>query len=210
MQLGYVSLHGRGRIDLLLADVVKRLEAQDVALAGTVQTNIHRNDRPVCDMDLRLLPDGPTVRISVDRGAEARGCRLDAGVLEQSVLWVSRALENAEFLVVNKFGKQEAEGKGLTNVIAAALERGLPVLVGVNRLNLPAFLEFTGGMVTELVPDAESIADWCLSALTSAGFQGRQPQQGKGGQPQISPNMADRIPMADHRHKKRSPGSGLL
>ncbi len=175
MQLGYVSLQGRGRIDLLIAEVVARLETHGVALAGTVQTNIHRNDRHHCDMDLRLLPDGPTVRISVDRGAEARGCRLDAGVLEQSVLWVSGALDGAEFLVINKFGKQEAEGKGLSGVIADALERGFPVLVGVNGLNLPAFLAFAGEIATELTPDAGSVADWCLAALAGSGSQARHP-----------------------------------
>src|SRR3546814_12857392 len=78
----------------------------------------------ICDMDLRLLPDGPVVRISVDRGAEARGCRLDAGAVEQSVLWVAGTLESAELLVVNKFGKQEAEGKGLSGTIAEALDHG--------------------------------------------------------------------------------------
>lgn len=168
MQLGYVSLQGRGRIDLLLAEVVARLEAHRVALAGTVQTNIECSDRQLCDMDLRLLPDGPSVRISIDRGPEARGCRLDAGVLEQSVLWVTQALDGAEFLVINKFGKQEAEGKGLSVVIADALERDLPVLVGVNGLNLPAFLNFTGGLAIELTPDAQEITDWCLAALASA------------------------------------------
>jgi len=167
VKLGYVTVQGRGRIDLLLAGVVERLETHGVALAGTVQTNIERRDRPRCDMDLRLLPDGPVVRISVDRGAEARGCRLDAGALEQSVLWVTGALDKAELLVVNKFGKQESEGKGLAGSIADALERGLPVLVGVNGLNLPAFLEFAGGMAQELAPDADHIADWSLSALAS-------------------------------------------
>ena len=76
-------------------------------MARTVQTNIERHDRPHCDMDLRLFPDGPIVHIS-DRGAEARGCRLDAGVLEESALWVADAVEKAELLVINKFGKQEA------------------------------------------------------------------------------------------------------
>lgn len=164
IELGYVILPGRGRVDLLLADVVRRLEAHGVALAGTVQTNEHRNDRSLCDMDLRLLPDGPVVRISVDRGPEARGCRLDAGVLEQSAHWVSDAIQKAELLVVNKFGKREAEGKGLRAAIGEALELGLPVLVGVNGLNLPAFLDFADGMATSLTPDAAVITDWCLQA----------------------------------------------
>jgi len=164
MRLGYVSLTGRGRIDLLLAQVVSALEAARLPIAGTVQINVDRADRPVCDMDLRLLPDGPVVRISVDRGAGARGCRLDSEALEQSVPWVSSALDGAEFLVVNKFGKQEAEGRGLAPVIAEALQRGMPVLVGVNATNLPAFQSFTGGLATELEPDAAAIVDWCLAA----------------------------------------------
>lgn len=179
MKLAFVSLQGRGRIDLLLADVVDRLEAHGVALAGTVQTNIERSDRPRCDMDLRLLPDGPVVRISVDRGAQARGCRLDAGALEQSVLWVAGALEKAELLVVNKFGKQEAEGKGLAGSIAHALECGLPVLVGVNGLNLPAFLEFADGMAQELEPDAAGIADWCMMAATGSRRRSAEMETGQ-------------------------------
>lgn len=185
MKLGYVNVQGKGRIDLLLAEVVERLEARGVAMAGTVQTNIERHDRPRCDMDLRLLPDGPVVRISVDRGAEARGCRLDAGALEQSVLWVASALENAELLVVNKFGKQESEGKGLAGSIADAIGRGIPVLVGVNGLNLPAFLEFTDGVAQELTPDAGRIADWCLAASAETGAH-ESPVRQPGGPPASS------------------------
>ncbi|WJS84265.1 DUF2478 domain-containing protein [Paracoccus sp. TOH] len=168
MKLGYVTLSGRGAIDALLAGVVARLEAEGLRLAGTVQTNIDRDDRPLCDMDLRLLPDGPTVRISVDRGAEARGCRLDAEALERSVLWTERALDRAEFLVVNKFGKQEAEGRGLAGTIAEALARGLPVLVGVNGLNLPPFLEFAGGLADALPPEPEAVLRWCRAARAAA------------------------------------------
>ncbi len=164
MKLGYVSLSGRGQTDRLLAETVARLEARGLALAGTVQCNLERPGRDLCDMDLRLLPGGPQVRISIDLGAEARGCRLDAGALEQAVLWVSRHLDGAELLVVNKFGKQEAIGKGMAPVIAEALDRGLPVLVGVNGLNLPPFLDFAGGLAQALPADAAAVADWCLGA----------------------------------------------
>lgn len=164
MNLGYVTLSGRGAIDALLVQVVADLEACGLRLAGTVQSNIDRADRALCDMDLRLLPDGPTVRISVDRGAQARGCRLDPEVLEDAVLWTERALERAEFLVVNKFGKQEAEGRGLSAVIAEALSRDMPVLVGVNGLNMLPFLDFSGGMAQRLAPDHTSVLDWCLAA----------------------------------------------
>ncbi len=165
MRLGYVSLSGRGKTDRLLAEAVARLEARGVALAGTVQCNLERPGRDLCDMELRLMPGGPQVRISVDLGPAAKGCRLDAGALEQAVLWVSRHLDGAEVLVVNKFGKQEATGKGLAPVIAEALDRGIPVLVGVNGLNLPPFLDFAAGMAEPLPPDAEAVAGWCLSAL---------------------------------------------
>src|SRR5690242_21260538 len=57
----------------------------------------------------------PTVRISVDRGPEARGCRLDPDALERSVAWSEAALDRAEFLVVNKFGKQDRKSTRLNS-----------------------------------------------------------------------------------------------
>lgn len=167
MQIAYVSLPGRGVIDRLLAEVVCELEAAGLALAGTVQTNIDRDDRTLCDMDLRLLPDGPEVRISVDRGAEARGCRLDADALERSVMWTEAVLDRAEMLVVNKFGKQEAEGRGLTGTIAKALESDMPVLVGVNGLNLRPFLTFSDHLAKCLPADVDPIVEWCLAACNT-------------------------------------------
>lgn len=116
-------------------------------------------------MDLAVLPDGPIVRISEDRGSLARGCILDSGALEQTVVAVQRRLEGAELLIVNKFGKREAEGKGLVPVIAEALHRGLPVLIGVNGLNLAAFLTFAGEDVCALQTNAPSVAKWCKSMI---------------------------------------------
>jgi hypothetical protein len=161
--LAHVILPGRGATDALLAQIAHRLQAQGVALAGPVQSNLDRPGRRHCDMDLRIPPDGPTLRISEDRGDLARGCRLDSGVLEQAVVEVQTRLAGAALLMINKFGKREAEGHGLVPVIAQALDAGLPVLVGVNALNLAAFDAFAGGLSQPLPPDPDGILAWCLA-----------------------------------------------
>ena len=98
----------------------------------------------------------------------AKGCRLDAGVLEDAVLATERRLPGAELLVINKFGKREAEGHGFVPVIAAGLELGLPVLVGVNGLNLPALRAFAGELLSELPADAGLVLAWALDACRAA------------------------------------------
>ncbi len=165
MRLAHISIAGRGETDRFLAAVAARLEMAGLRLAGTVQSNTARADRTRCDMDLRVLPDGPVYRISEDRGAAARGCMLDHGALEQTVAEVARRMDGADLLIVNKFGKAESEGRGLVPVISDALARGLPVLVGVNGLNLPLYLDFASGLSDALPATEETVAAWCLQGL---------------------------------------------
>lgn len=168
MKLGYVSLPGRGENDRFLARIASALRDDGIRLCGTVQSNIERADRARCDMDIVVLPDGPVLRISEDRGDLARGCRLDAGALEEAVVGVTAALPHAQMMIVNKFGKQECEGRGLAPLIAEALERNIPVLLGVNGLNLPAFRDFAGGLETTLIAEDDQVLDWCRRALARA------------------------------------------
>jgi len=169
MQIGYVCLTEPGATDLLLMQVADMLAREGFRLAGAVQDNIDRPDRAYCDMHLRLLPDGPQVRISEDRGTFAQGCRLDAGALEQAAARVMDRLAGAELLIVNKFGKREAEGRGLIPAIIAALDTGVPVLAGVNSASLPALQSFTGGIETALPPDPEQVARWCRALIHGTG-----------------------------------------
>lgn len=163
MNLGYISLPGRGASDQFLAQVVAHLQGR-LWMCGTVQTNTTRADRHKCDMDLKLLSSGQVLRISEDRGAMARGCTLDTSVLAQAVVATEAALSGADILIVNKFGKTEAEGGGFAPVIGEAICLGLPVLVGVNGLNLPAFEGFADGLATALPADIPTVTDWCLRA----------------------------------------------
>ena len=167
MKFAYTIAPGRGETNLLLADIAAQLAARGVRIAGTVQIDTDRDDGGKCDMDVQVLPDGPTIRISQFRGVEARGCRLDTDALEQAVALTEQALTNGgvDLLLVNKFGKHEAEGRGFRDAIAMALQADIPVLVGVNKLNRDAFDAFSSGGAEELASDAGSVLAWLNGAL---------------------------------------------
>ncbi|WP_299442522.1 DUF2478 domain-containing protein [uncultured Rhodospira sp.] len=163
--LGYVLNETRGAADRLLAAVAVDLQRDGARVAGVVQHNTERTDSTVCDMDVRVLPDGPVVRISQWRGAHARGCRLDADALEAAVVAVAgRLVRRPDILILNKFGKHEAEGHGFRHLIGEALCLGIPVLLGVNGLNLDAFLSFAGGIETRLPADRHALRTWAVAA----------------------------------------------
>jgi hypothetical protein len=160
MTLRYVSLSGRGQTDACLTAAVRLMQAAGLRLAGTFALE---SDDPTCDMQLQVLPDGPVIRINQNLGRAAKGCRLDGGALEQAVMAVATRTEGAQVLVVNKFGKLESSGRGYVPLIADALEKGVPVLIGVNTMNLPELLTFAGNMAQELPGDPQVIADWALA-----------------------------------------------
>jgi hypothetical protein len=76
----------------MAAPVATLLNADGVRLTGTMQSNKEQADRRKCDMDLTILPDGPVVRISEDCGDLTRGCTLNSGALEQTVVAVQNRL----------------------------------------------------------------------------------------------------------------------
>jgi len=169
MKIAYTMAPGRGGTDLLLAGLAGRLQVQGLRTCGTVQTNSRPCDDGRCDMDVKVLPDGPVLRISQSLGRNARGCRLDPDALERAVAHARAALAGgADLVIVNKFGKHEAEGRGFRELIADALEAGIPVLVGLNPTNEAAFDDFTGGIATQLPPDHEALVKWFESGRALA------------------------------------------
>lgn len=163
MHLAYVMTQDRGATDLLLSDLAERLQAQGTMLAGIVQTNTECHDNALCDMDVRVLPRGETIRISQSLGAEAKGCRLDPAALEQAVAQVTGSLHGdtmPELVIVNKFGKHEADGRGMRPVIGEAMALGIPVISGVNALNIAAFQDFADGLAVQVDPTVDALLDW--------------------------------------------------
>lgn len=169
--LGYLISEGRGAADRLLADAARKLLEEGWPLAGVIQENVENPRRSRCDMVLHVLATDRLVRISQDLGPMARGCRLDPAGLEQAVGLVERTLDAAgdakpRLLIVNKFGKQEIEGRGFRPVIGRALADEIPVFVAVNSTNLEAFQVFAEGLGEAVEPSLEGIMDWVRSAAT--------------------------------------------
>ncbi|MCY1127181.1 DUF2478 domain-containing protein [Frigidibacter sp. RF13] len=164
MSLAYVTLPGRGETDAFLRAAADHLAGRGLKVAGTVQTNSERACTHHCDMDVRVLPDGPVIRINQDLGPGSTGCRLDPGALEAAVAEVAPRLAGADILILNKFGKHEAEGRGFRTLIGEAIAEGIPVVIGVNALNLPAFLAFAEGCADPLSGDLAALDRW-LSGL---------------------------------------------
>lgn len=159
--LAFFTSTERGQTDRLLANVADRLRGGGVHLAGAIQINVERPDSPRCDMELHVLDGNQCVRISQNLGRASRGCRLDADGLERAVGLVQAALAaGPDLLIVNKFGKQEADGRGFRPLIGEALAACIPVLTAVGPSNRAAFLDFCDGIAEEMPADPDALCDW--------------------------------------------------
>jgi nucleoside-triphosphatase THEP1 len=134
----------------ILKQVVDRCRARGLRLAGVVQ---HRSREAGhrCDMLLEDLATGRQASIFAGRGRGAQGCQLDEDAMLQVVSQIERQLkDDPKLLMLNKFGKVEAEGAGMRDLIAQAVWMGIPVIVGVPARNLRAWRAFAGELSTEL------------------------------------------------------------
>jgi hypothetical protein len=107
-----------------------------------------------------------------NRGAGARGCRLDEAALAEATARVEGSFEQVpHLLVLNKFGKVECDGGGLRDLIASAIDRGIPVIIGVPERNLGAWRDFAGEFAAELPDESGRIMGWLESTLAASAAE---------------------------------------
>jgi hypothetical protein len=138
------------------ADAIRRLARQlhvqgarcvgFVEQAATLAPPLSR-----CNMVLEDVASGERITISEDRGPLARGCRLDGCALADVLVRAEQALAGApDVLIVNKFGKSEAEGTGFRALIGDAVALGIAVVIAVPWRNIEAWRLFAGGTAREV------------------------------------------------------------
>ncbi|GHF06381.1 hypothetical protein GCM10016455_29440 [Aliiroseovarius zhejiangensis] len=164
MRIACIAAKGRGETDRLISEAAATLEAEGFVLNGIVKV---LQDMPKgahhCDMDVRVLADNRTIRITQSLGEGSEGCRLNPAAIAEAVAAVDQASSlDADVFILNKFGPEEAEGRGFRAAIAAALEQDIPVLVGLGggEASRKGFADFVGDMAETLPADPDAILTW--------------------------------------------------
>jgi nucleoside-triphosphatase THEP1 len=134
-----------------MSAIADHLTGRGLRCAGFVQRDVPRPGRSRCDMVLADVATGATIAISQDRGLGARGCRLDEGELARAIMATMAALSGpVDLLLINKFGKAEAEGRGFIPLIGEAVALGVPLLIAVPWRNIECWRKFADGSAQEV------------------------------------------------------------
>ena len=164
MRIASISATGPGETDRLIAEAAATLEAEGFLLNGIVKVLQYApKGSHHCDMDVRVLSDNRTIRITQSLGKGAQGCRLNPEAIAEAVAAVDQASSmEADAFILNKFGPEEAEGRGFRAAIAAAMDRNIPVLVGLGggEASRKGFAAFVGDLSETLPADPDAILTW--------------------------------------------------
>ena len=145
--------------DEVLRGFVDELTGRDFRVVGLIQSGHHCVDAP--QMSATMIHTGETLRLFGDFDQCPTGCRLDVGELANIGKRLAGALdEGADLLVVNRFGKQELAGGGLSHLIERALRADIPVVVAVPHHRFANWIDFADGMSVKLPCDRESLGAW--------------------------------------------------
>lgn len=155
-------------------DAVLRGFASDLNGGGSRAVGLVQLGHPLADppqLSALLLHSNETMRLFQDLGRGSSGCKLDIGQLLAAGSKVAQAIEDgADLVIINRFGRQEIEGKGLSYLIERALSAEIPVVIAVPDARLADWKIFSDGMAVHLTCDRPALDGWwhAVSTLRAA------------------------------------------
>lgn len=88
-------------------------------------------------------------------------CSLDLSRLAEASMILRRALDDhADIVVVEKFGKHEKDGGGLSDDLLAVMAEGIPTVVSVPKVEQEAWQTFCGDLSQDLNCDLDQVLSW--------------------------------------------------
>lgn len=160
--------------DGLLRAFAADLNAQGYRAIGLVQFGDRIAGAP--RLAATLVHSGEQVPLYQDLGAGATGCRLDTGQLLDAGSRVGAAMDDgADLVIINRFGQQESEGRGLLHLIVRAISADIPVVIAVPAKRFDDWIRFADGMSVRLRCDRSALDGWWASLSTRG--RGNAPAQ---------------------------------
>jgi hypothetical protein len=161
--------------DRLLLDFVGDLRRAGCRPLGFVQLDRIQS----CDahtIRLLRLPSGDVVSLRHDPAPDARQCGFETERLVDTAGAIAAGLgEGADLVVINRFGKLEAEGKGLIDLIRRAGEADIPVLIAVPEHRFEMWTRYSCGMSVRVSCNRGALDRWWQSVSGGAICAGAAP-----------------------------------
>ena len=162
--------------DQILRDFATDLNGRGYRAVGLVQLGHHCVDAP--KLSAMLVHTGEELQLFQDLGACAAGCRLDVGQLLDAGSQVASAIDQgADLVIVNRFGRQEREGKGLSYLIERALSADIPVVIAVPSHRFADWIKFADGMSVKLHCNRPTLDAWWSAISARNGVFANRTQQ---------------------------------
>jgi len=150
-----------------------------VRVAGVIAESHGLADRACSAGFLRNISTGELFPIFRDLGAGSTACHLEgAGALAAAEAVRQDVAAGCELVVLSKFGKLEAAGRGLANAFKAAVEAQVPLLTSVSPAFEEAWAKLGGPLFSALSADAAEIDAWRQAVRSRAAIDSASPPAG--------------------------------
>lgn len=146
---------------------IQYLQEQSKLVLGVVQAPEEVSFAFNSKMGITNLSNGEYISIAQDLGQHNTSCCLDSEAVSNASIILQQARDqNPDLIVVNRFGKLEAEGEGFADEMLEIMSQGLPMITVVSHQFLEAWQSFSGGLATELTPDLDALKQWFTQTET--------------------------------------------
>jgi hypothetical protein len=142
--------------DRLLREFVQDLTIRGYRVVGLIQTRLGDGSAAVT-----VSPTGETISFAQTLGAVPNSSSLGGCDLAVAAARIDALIESGvDLVIINRFGKLEAEGTGLVDEIARAVSFDIPVVVAVPEFRFSEWLSFCRGMGVKLSCRNGSLQSW--------------------------------------------------
>lgn len=143
----------------LFAEAVRRWRTIGVRVAGVIEETHGLTGRTCNAGVLRDVLTGERHSIFLEILPPGKICHIDASGAEQAGRSVLAGITDSDVVVLSKFGKLEAGGRGLIGAFEAAAAAGKPILTTVAEKHLEAWDTFAPESET-IAPSVAAIERW--------------------------------------------------